>query len=111
MFYSESDEEKKDELTLDLVLLNFPTKHRRRQAIRQAEDKMASLSGILGLFMGLSFISILEYFYLTCRAFYKSKKSKLLEVATTAPMIQNSAESLAADRSVRGLRRQIIFQP
>lgn len=58
----------------DFILLHFPETYRSRQLIRQPEDKLVSLSGILGLFIGINVVSIIEFLYLTCQAFWKKTK-------------------------------------
>ncbi|TMW46287.1 hypothetical protein DOY81_008634, partial [Sarcophaga bullata] len=51
---NEPTNETKHMHVLDFVFLHFPKAYKKRQMIRQPEDKLVSLSGILGLFVGLS---------------------------------------------------------
>ncbi|XP_065354662.1 pickpocket protein 19-like [Calliphora vicina] len=106
VYYSKiEDDSLQNVFTLDFVLLNFPTTHRRRQAIRQSEDKLAAFSGILGLFMGLSVVSILEFLYLTFCAFWNYKETSITQNAATI-----RARPKRAVRK-RGSKNQIVFQP
>ncbi|KAM7361442.1 uncharacterized protein ACRADG_011973 isoform 1-T3 [Cochliomyia hominivorax] len=90
-YYSEtsSSDDETNAYTLDFVFLNFPTVHKRRQAIRQSEDKLVSFSGTLGLFVGLNVCNLLEFIFLTCCAFWKNKKTTMPQgvvvLATTQP--------------------------
>ncbi|XP_073819727.1 uncharacterized protein isoform X2 [Musca autumnalis] len=62
--------------SLELILLNFPTKHKRRQVIRQTEDKLVSLSGILCLCLGFNVVNIIEFLYLCGRAFVRQHQQQ-----------------------------------
>ncbi|XP_058984558.1 uncharacterized protein LOC101900667 [Musca domestica] len=66
--YYNTDNTLEGKRSLELILLNFPTKHRRRQVIRQSEDILVSLSGILCLCLGLNVVNIIEFLYLCGRA-------------------------------------------
>uniref|UniRef100_A0A1B0BEX6 Uncharacterized protein n=1 Tax=Glossina palpalis gambiensis TaxID=67801 RepID=A0A1B0BEX6_9MUSC len=59
---SETEPGAKD-LRIDIMMSNLPSERYRRQALRSRLDAVVSIGGILGLFLGASLLSGLEFLY------------------------------------------------